>query len=80
MKKQTLFGYPMLPTDEKIADVSKIKLGPSLLAVAGGGHHFMLSFTRRASTISFGIVLSFYAGRPQLYMAFWRWRLSVGWA
>ncbi len=39
-----------------------------------------LSATRRASTISLGIVLSFYAGQPQLYLALWRWRVSVGWA
>ena len=39
-----------------------------------------LGLTRTASAISIGIVLSVYAGRPQLYLALWRWRLSVGWA
>ena len=39
-----------------------------------------VSFTRAAVTVSFGLVLSWYAGRPQLYVALWRWRLSMGWA
>ena len=39
-----------------------------------------VSFTRAAVTVSFGLVLSWYAGRPQLYVALWRWRLSAGWA